>query len=45
MPVLKGWQPEPYPFHVVYSPNRTLSNRLRVFIDWIVERFSALAGG
>jgi LysR family transcriptional regulator for bpeEF and oprC len=43
VPVLQDWQPAPYPFYVVYPPNRHLSNRLRVFIDWIVERFPELA--
>jgi DNA-binding transcriptional LysR family regulator len=43
VPVLEDWQPAPYPFHVVYPPNRHLSNRLRVFIDWIAERFAAAA--
>jgi DNA-binding transcriptional LysR family regulator len=41
--ILPEWQPAPYPFYVVYPPNRHLSNRLRVFIDWIADRFSALA--
>jgi len=39
VPVLHDWCPAPYPFYVVYPPNRNLSNRLRVFIDWIAERF------
>lgn len=43
VPILQDWRPEPYPFFVVYPPNRHLSRRLRVFIDWIAERFSALA--
>lgn len=43
VPILQDWQPAPYPFHVVYPPNRHMSNRLRVFIDWISDRFSALA--
>ncbi len=43
VPILENWQPPPYPFHVVYPPNRYVSNRLRVFIDWIADRFSALA--
>jgi len=43
VPVLAEWQPAPYPFHVAYPPNRYLSNRLRVFIDWLAERFSTLA--
>ena len=42
VPILQGWQPAPYPFHVVYPPNRHVSNRLRVFIDWIADRFSTL---
>jgi DNA-binding transcriptional LysR family regulator len=41
--ILQDWQPAPYPFYVVYPPNRHLSNRLRVFIDWIAERFAAVA--
>lgn len=40
LPILADWQPKPYPFHVVYPPNRHLSQRLRVFIDWIAERFA-----
>jgi DNA-binding transcriptional LysR family regulator len=43
VPVLADWQPAPYPFYVVYPPNRHLSNRLRVFIDWIAERFADAA--
>ena len=39
--ILPDWQPAPYPFYVVYPPNRHLSNRLRVFIDWIAARFDA----
>lgn len=40
--ILPEWQPPPYPFFVVYPPNRHVSNRLRVFIDWIAERFPGL---
>jgi len=42
VPILEDWQPAPYPFFVVYPPNRHLSNRLRVFVDWITDRFSEL---
>jgi DNA-binding transcriptional LysR family regulator len=42
VPILQDWQPTPYPFYVVYPPNRYLSNRLRVFIDWIADRFPTL---
>lgn len=44
--ILQKWQPAPYPFHVVYPQNRHVTHRLRVFIDWLVERFpERLAGG
>src|SRR5471032_2970467 len=39
VPILEDWNPAPYPFYVVYPPNRYLSNRLRVFIDWIAGHF------
>lgn len=35
--ILKKWRPQPYPFHVVYPHNRHVTQRLRVFIDWLVE--------
>lgn len=41
--VLADWRPPPYPFHVVYPPNRHLSTRVRVFIDWVAEAFARLA--
>lgn len=40
VPILDDWRPPAYPFHVLYPPNRHLSNRVRVFIDWLVERFA-----
>jgi LysR family transcriptional regulator for bpeEF and oprC len=33
--VLPDWFPEPAPLHVVYPRHRQLSNRVRVFVDWI----------
>lgn len=42
VPILEKWQPAPYPFYVVYPSNRYVSNRLRVFIDWTADLFSAL---
>lgn len=42
VPVLEDWQPAPYPFYVVFPSNRYVSNRLRVFIDWIADHFSTL---
>lgn len=37
VPILESWRRPPYPYHVVYPQNRHLSQRLRVFIDWLVE--------
>ncbi|QNB06707.1 LysR family transcriptional regulator [Herbaspirillum frisingense] len=37
--VLPDWRPTPYPFHVMYPENRKLSNRVRIFIDWVAEVF------
>jgi LysR family transcriptional regulator for bpeEF and oprC len=42
VPILEDWSPPRYPFHVVFPPNRNLSNRARVFIDWLVETFEAM---
>jgi DNA-binding transcriptional LysR family regulator len=39
VPILQDWRPAPYPFYVVYPPNRHVSNRLRVFIEWVAQRF------
>ena len=40
--ILDEWQPAPYPFYVVYPSNRNVSNRLRVFIDWVADHFATL---
>jgi LysR family transcriptional regulator, regulator for bpeEF and oprC len=40
-PVLVDWPVAPMPLHVVYPPNRHLSNRLRVFVDWAAELFAS----
>lgn len=39
--VLPDWQPPSIPIHVVYPPNRHLSAKVRVFVDWIVALFAA----
>jgi DNA-binding transcriptional LysR family regulator len=39
-PILSDWAIDPLPLHVVYAPNRHLSNRLRVFVDWIAALFA-----
>lgn len=37
--VLADWAPPPMPFYVAYPPNRNLSAKLRVFVDWVVRVF------
>lgn len=37
VPVLTGWCSAPKPLHIVYPPNRHLSNKVRVFVDWLAE--------
>ncbi|MEN4918457.1 LysR family transcriptional regulator [Achromobacter spanius] len=43
--ILKPWRPQPYPFHVVYPHNRHVTQRLRVFIDWLMEHVPARLKG
>ena len=38
--VLPKWSVPPLPLHVVYSPSRHLSTRLRVFVDWAAALFA-----
>jgi DNA-binding transcriptional LysR family regulator len=42
--ILKEWRPAVYPFHVVYPQNRHVPQRLRVFIDWLLEGFAGRVG-
>ncbi|MDE1180974.1 LysR substrate-binding domain-containing protein [Paraburkholderia sp.] len=37
---LEQWHIPPMPVSIVYPPNRHLSNKLRVFVDWIAELFA-----
>jgi DNA-binding transcriptional LysR family regulator len=39
VPVLGDWQTPAIPVHVLYAPNRYLSAKVRVFIDWAVALF------
>jgi len=36
VPLFDDWQVEPMPLYVAYPPNRHVSRKVRVFIDWIV---------
>lgn len=40
VPLLAAWPAPSMPLHVVYPQNRHLSNRLRVFVDWISGLFT-----
>ena len=44
-PVLRDWSSEAVPLHVVYPPNRHLSTKLRIFVDWVAELIGAQLGG
>jgi DNA-binding transcriptional LysR family regulator len=39
--VLHEWTTPSIPLHVVYPPNRHVSNKLRVFVDWVAGLFAA----
>jgi DNA-binding transcriptional LysR family regulator len=40
VPILTGWCTAPKPLHIIYPPNRHLSNKVRVFVDWLAELFA-----
>lgn len=35
--LLPDWHLDPIPLHIAFPPNRHLSTRLRVFVDWVIE--------
>lgn len=39
--ILPKFQPDPTPISVIYPPNRFLSAKIRVFIDWVATLFEA----
>ena len=39
VPVLEVWDTPVTPIHVIYPPNRYLSAKVRVFIDWTIALF------
>lgn len=43
--ILEDWDAEPVPVYVVYPPNRHLSSKLRVFVDWVVDLLGREAMG
>ena len=44
VPVLPDFPPTPTPVSLLYPPNRQLSPRVRVFIDWLVRAFDSCRG-
>ena len=44
VPVLPDFPPTPTPVSLLYPPNRQLSPRVRVFIDWLVHAFDPSRG-
>ncbi len=45
LPLFEDWQMEPMPLYIAYPPNRHVSLKLRVFIDWVVELMAQHAAG
>ena len=41
VPVLEDLTNTQFPVSIIYPPTKQLNARLRIFIDWIVERFSS----
>jgi DNA-binding transcriptional LysR family regulator len=37
VPIFTGWTRPALPMHIVYPPNRHLSNKVRVFVDWLAK--------
>ena len=45
VPLFEDWQLDPMPLYLAFPPNRHVSLKLRVFIDWIVELMARRAPG
>ncbi|VFR47214.1 Transcriptional regulator, LysR family [plant metagenome] len=41
--IFEDWQQEPMPLYVAFPPNRHVSAKLRVFIDWVVALMAGQA--
>ncbi|MCC7642432.1 MULTISPECIES: LysR family transcriptional regulator [unclassified Janthinobacterium] len=37
LPLFEAWTADPMPLYLAYPPNRHVSKKLRVFIDWVAE--------
>ncbi|MGE7993401.1 LysR family transcriptional regulator [Pseudomonas sp. NPDC089554] len=39
VPLLEEWSRPTMPLHLLYPPNRHQNTRLKLFIDWVIQRF------
>jgi DNA-binding transcriptional LysR family regulator len=37
VPLFEGWHLDPMPLYIAFAPNRHVSSKLRVFIEWVAE--------
>jgi DNA-binding transcriptional LysR family regulator len=37
VPLFQDWRLDPMPLYLAFPPNRHVSAKLRVFIDWVAE--------
>jgi DNA-binding transcriptional LysR family regulator len=37
VPLFEDWHLDPMPLYVAFPPNRHISRKVRVFIDWVAE--------
>ncbi|MGH8448445.1 LysR substrate-binding domain-containing protein [Pseudomonas sp.] len=37
LPLFEDWHMEPMPMYLAFPPNRHVSTKVRVFIDWVIE--------
>ena len=44
VPLLTGWQTEPYPLHALLPSGRFVPNRVRALVDFLAARFATAAG-
>ncbi|MET0776737.1 MAG: LysR substrate-binding domain-containing protein [Pseudomonas mandelii] len=42
VPLFENWRLDPMPIYVAFPPNRHISLKLRVFIDWVAELMAQL---
>jgi DNA-binding transcriptional LysR family regulator len=45
VPLFEDWRIDPMPLHIAWLPNRHMSRKLRVFIDWVIALMAQLEQG